>query len=67
MSKKGSEGKKEEPKQDFEALAQAARVQRGRDAKVAIDAICTKYKVAILPMLTIVGTNIQAGIQIVPQ
>ena len=62
---KGSE-KKEEP-QDFEALAQQQRIERGRKAKAEIDAVCTKYNVAILPMLTIVGTNIQAGIQIVPQ
>jgi len=65
VSKKGSE--KEEPKQDIEAMAQAARVERGRQANMKIQAVLEEYKCTILPMLTIVGTNIQAGIQIVPQ
>ena len=70
MKDKGSEKKVEEiveKKQDFEALAQAARIERGRQAKVEIDAVCAKYKVTILPMLTIIGTQIQSGIQVVPQ
>jgi len=62
---KGSE--KEEQKQDFEALAQAARVERGRQASAKIQAILKEYKCTIVPTLTIIGTNIQAGIQIVPQ
>lgn len=56
-----------EKKQDFEALAQEQRIERGRQAKAEIDAVCTKWNVAILPMLTIVGTQIQAGIQVIPQ
>ena len=68
----GSEKKKVEEKQeeeqDIEVLAQAARIQRGRDANAKIQAILEEYKCTILPMVTIVGTQIvQAGIQITPQ
>ena len=69
MSEEGSKEVKEleEHKADYEALAQAMRIERGRQAKVEIDAVCAKYKVTILPTLTIIGTQIQSGIQVVPQ
>ena len=65
MSKKGSE--KEEPKQDIEAMAQAARVERGRQANIKIQAVLEEYKCTMVPVVTITGTQIRTSIEIVPQ
>ena len=70
MSKQEKKKKVEKPPAeaipDFEKLAREARVERGKQAGKEIDAVCKKYNVKILPMITLIGTQIaQAGIQIV--
>ena len=71
MTKKGSEEEKieEQPEetQDYEALAHAARIGRGREATEKINAVLEEYKCTMVPVVTITGTQIRTSIEIVPQ
>ena len=59
--------KKSQTEPNYEQLAEAAKQKRGTLATAEIQQVLQRHNCDMLPVITIIGTRIQASIQVVPK